>query len=84
MNDGRIQRNMKIARDDSAAKLGCNDRCDFPFNASERILEKALNFFTRRAADVVSEACFTVMTGDHHDGRAAMDFSMMIFAQTPS
>ena len=24
-------------------------------------------FFTRRAADVVSEACFTVMTGDRHD-----------------
>ena len=41
-------------------------------------------FFTRRAADVVSEACFTVMTGDRHDKRAAMDFSMIIFAQTPS
>ena len=41
-------------------------------------------FFTRRAADVVSEACFTVMTGDRHDERAAMDFSMIIFAQTPS
>ena len=35
-------------------------------------------FFTRRAADVVSEACFTVMTGDRHDERAAMDFSMII------
>ena len=42
-------------------------------------------FFTRRATDVVSEACFTVMTGDRHDERAAMNFSMiMIFAQTPS
>ena len=41
-------------------------------------------FFTRRAADVVSEACFTVMTGDRHAKRAAMDFSMIIFAQTPS
>ena len=41
-------------------------------------------FFTRRAADVVSEACFTVMTGDRHDERAAMDFSMIIFALTPS
>ena len=41
-------------------------------------------FFTRRAADVVSEACFTVMTGDRHDERAAMDFSMIIFAQIPS
>ena len=41
-------------------------------------------FFTRRAADVVSEACFTVMTGDRHDERAAMNFGMIIFAQTPS
>ena len=41
-------------------------------------------FFTRRPADVVSEACFTVMTGDRHAKRAAMDFSMIIFAQTPS
>ena len=40
--------------------------------------------FTRRVADVVSEACFTVMTGDRHDERAAMNFSMIIFAQTPS
>ena len=40
-------------------------------------------FFTRRAADVVSEACFTVMTGDRRDERAAMDFSMIIFALTP-
>ena len=37
-------------------------------------------FFTRRAADVVSEACFTAMTGDRHDERAAMDLSMIIFA----
>ena len=41
MNDSRIHRNMKIARDDSAAKLGCSD---FPLNASERISEQALIF----------------------------------------
>ena len=46
--------------------------------------QNELLFFTRRAADVVSEACFTVMTGDRHDKRTAMDFSMIIFAQTPS
>ena len=40
-------------------------------------------FFTRRAADV-SEACFTLMNGDRHDERAAMDFSTIIFVQTPS
>ena len=44
MNDSRIQRNMKSARDDSAAKLGCGDLCDFPLNASERISEQALVF----------------------------------------
>ena len=44
MNDSLIHRNMKIARDDSAAKLGCSDRCDFPLNASERISEQALIF----------------------------------------
>ena len=75
MNDSRIHRNMKIARDDCAAKLGCSDRKD---------TRASSYFFTRRAADVVSEACFTVMTGDRHDERAAMDFSMIIFAQTPS
>ena len=44
MNDSWIHRNMKIARDDSAAKLGCSDWCDFPLNASERISEQALIF----------------------------------------
>ena len=44
MNDSRIHRNMKIAWDDSAAKLGCSDRCDFPLNAFERISEQALIF----------------------------------------
>ena len=44
MNDSRIHRNMKIAWDDSAAKLGCNDWCDFPLNVSERISEQAVIF----------------------------------------
>ena len=48
-----------------------------------RISEQT-HFFTRRAVDVVSEACFTAMTGDRHDERAAMNFSMIIFALTPS
>ena len=43
MNDSRIRRYMKIARDDSAAKLGCSDWCGFPLNASERISEQALS-----------------------------------------
>ena len=75
-NDSRIHRNMKIARNDSAAKLGCSDWYDFPLNVSERISEQSSSyFFTRRVADVVSEACFTVMTGDRHDERAAMNLA---------
>ena len=42
MNYSRIHRNMKVARDDSAAKLGWSDWCDFPLNASERISESKL------------------------------------------
>ena len=82
MNDSRIHRNMKIARDDSAAKLGCSNRCDFPLNASERISEQALIFSLEgRPMQFLRLA---VMTGDRHDERAAMDFSMIIFTQTPS
>ena len=51
MNDSRIHRNIKITRDE---------------RASESISEQAPYFFTRRAADVVSEVCFTAMTEDHH------------------
>ena len=40
--------------------------------------------FTRRAADVISEACFTAMTGDRHDELAAMDFNMITVALIPS
>ena len=44
MNDSRIHRNMKIARDDSTAKLGCSNWSDFLLNVSERISEWALIF----------------------------------------
>ena len=40
--------------------------------------------FTRRAADVVPEACFTAMTKDHHDELAAMDLSVIAVALTPA
>ena len=46
MNDCRIHRNIKIARDDSAVKLGRCDLCGLPLNASERISEQALNIFS--------------------------------------
>ena len=34
-------------------------------------------FFTRKAADVLAEACFTTMTEDRHDELAAMDLSVI-------
>ena len=34
--------------------------------------------FSRRAADVISEAYLTAMTGDHHDELAALDLSMAV------
>ena len=45
MNESRIHRNMKIARDDSTVKLGCSDWCGLPLNALKRISEQALMFF---------------------------------------
>ena len=82
MNDSRIHWNMKTlvmtALQNSAAVT------DVTFHSTHRKgYQSKLLFFTRRAADVVSEACFTVMTGDHHNERAATDFSLIIFAQTP-
>ena len=68
---------MKVAWDDSAVKLTCCDYCGLPLNASERISEQAL--FTRREADVISEAIFTMMTGDRDD-----DLSMTAVALIPS
>ena len=53
----------------SPEKFGCSDWCGYQPYASERISE--------RAADLVSEACFTAMTGDRHDELAAMDHSMI-------
>ena len=36
--------------------------------------------FTRRAVDVISEACFPAMTGYRHDEQAVMDVSMIAVA----
>ena len=40
--------------------------------------------FTRRTADVISEAGFTTMTGDRHDELAAIDLSTIEVALTRS
>ena len=52
--------------------------------ASERIIRTSSSLFTRRVADLVSEACFTAMTGDRHERLAAMDLSMIAVTLTPS
>ena len=41
-------------------------------------------FFTRGAADVISEAFLTAMTGYRHEELAAMDLRMITVALTPS
>ena len=46
--------------------------------------QSKLLFFHSKGGRCSFWACFTAMTGDRHDERAAMDFSMIIFAQTPS
>ena len=43
---------------------------------------KLLIYFTRRAADVISEAFFIAMIRDRHDELAAMDLSMTAVALT--
>ena len=67
MNEDRIYRNMKTARDDSALKLGC---CDWRDPLTQRIgkdIRASSYLFTLGAADINSEACFTAMTGDCDD-----------------
>ena len=44
MNDSRIHRNIRIARDDNTVTLGCSDWCGLPLNASERVSEQTLIF----------------------------------------
>ena len=78
--DSRIHRNIKIARDGRAIKLGCSDWCCLPLNASERTRLITSNLL------VVHSACFmfTARTRDRHYELAAMDLSMNAVALTPS
>ena len=79
---------MRIARDDCAVKLGCCDWCGLPLNSSTQRIRKDIRvgslLLSRRAADVISQACFTAMTGDHHDELPAMNLSVVAVALTPS
>ena len=49
--------NMKIARDDRVVKLGCSGWCG-PHHSTHRKGHQS-KLFTRRAVDIISEACFT-------------------------
>ena len=75
---------MKIARYDSAVKLGLQWLSWPPTQRIGKDIRTSSLFFTRRAADASSEACFTLMTRDRYDDPAAMDLSMIAVALTPS
>ena len=47
MNNSRIHRNIKIARDDSTVTLGCSDWCGLALSAWERISEQAFIFHSK-------------------------------------
>ena len=85
MNDSRIHRKKKFARDDSADMTSAAVS-DVAFHSTHRegYQSKLLVQFTRRATDVISEVCCTVMTGDRHDKPVAMDLSMIAVALTCS
>ena len=81
-NDSRIHRNMKTVRDDRAVRLQW-----LMWPSTQRIgkgIRGSSQLFTRRVADVISEACFTAMTGDRYDELAALDLSMIAVPLTPS
>ena len=84
MNDSRIHRKKKIARDDSAEISAAVSDVAFHSTHREGYQSKLLVQFTRRATDVISEVCCTVMTGDRHDKLVAMDLSMIAVALTCS
>ena len=50
----------------------------------DKYIRASSYFFTRSAADVVPEACFTAITEDRHDELAAMDLSVIAVALTPA
>ena len=52
-------RNMKIVRGDRAVKLGCSDWCGLHHSTHRKGHQSKLLLLTRRAVDVISEACFT-------------------------
>ena len=84
MNDSRIHRKKKIARDDSAEISAAVSDVAFHSTHREGYQSKLLVQFTRRATDVISEVCCTVMTGDRPDKLVAMDLSMIAVALTCS
>ena len=83
MNDSRIHRNIKIARDDSAVTLGCSDWCGLALNAWERISEQAFIFHSK------SGWCSTwgfLHCDDRRslDELTAVDLSVIAVALTPA
>ena len=74
MKDSRIYRNMKIARADSWQRR--KTRLQWPMWPSTQRIGKDIRasskLFSQEAADVISEAYLTAMTGDRLDKLAAL------------
>ena len=86
IKDSRVYRNMKIARDDSAVKLGCSEWCGLPLNASERASD--VIFWGLLYSDDRRSPWWAVRVGPQHDrGRSelsALDLSMIAVVLKPS
>ena len=79
-------------RSNSQEHIDCSARglrraaeTDVAFHSTHwKDIRVSCQLFTRRAVDVIPDACFTAMTGDRYDKPAAMDLSMIAVALTPS
>ena len=80
INDSRIHSNIKISHEDSAGWCGW---CGLPSTHRKNIRTSSQSL-TRRAADVISEACFPAITRDRQDELAAVYLSMIAVGPTPS
>ena len=75
---------MKIVRDNSAVKTRLLRLMRPSTQRIGKDIRASSLLFTRRTADVISEAGFTTMTGDRHDELAAIDLSTIVVALTRS
>ena len=87
-NDSQIHGYMKIARDDSAVKLGCCSDVAFHSTPSEKISDQRKIFVVLSKGMMMYlwnfKASFIAMTGDRNDKLASIGLGMITVALTPS